>query len=258
VAEHPYIKVEKLTVAYGDEVILRNENFILEGSGLVMVIGPNGSGKTTLFKTILGLIPPLSGRVIVNDVDVTGNPELAGKLIGYVPQILEVNTIFPISVKEVVESAITLRIKPPRLKAPKYIKNHVEDLLSKLGLRGVANKPLKSLSGGQRQRAFLARALVWNPDILLLDEPLSAVDPKGKADIVGLIAELAKTKLVIVSSHDPSLFLPYTKSVIVMNRGIAAIGPPCSILKLELLKKVYGDSVVLIKERVHVVDSCVR
>ncbi len=256
--QEPYIDVRELTVVYGGETIFENENFRIEGSGLTMVIGPNGSGKTTLFKSILGLVSPVKGRVVVNGVDVTGHPEVAGKIIGYVPQLLEINASFPVSVKEVIESAIILHRAPPRLLTPRYLKERILNLLNKLELREVANKPLRELSGGQRQRAFIARAIIWDPSILILDEPLSAVDPKGRIEIVKLIAELAESKLVLVSSHDPSLFLPYAKAIMVVNRGVLAIGSPEEILNLELLKQVYGDSVMLIQECMHLCDSHVR
>ena len=257
-AKKPYITVESLTVGYGKELVFRDVSFNLSGPGLVMVLGPNGSGKTTLFKSILGLIPPLKGRVIVNGLEVTGKPELAGRLIGYVPQIPRVNTSFPISVREIVESAVVLRRPPPRLLTPSRVREMVDKILKQLGLEGVADKPLRSLSGGQRQRAFLARALVWNPSILIMDEPLSAIDPRGKEEMVSFIAKISEERVTVVSSHDPGLFLPYIKILVLVNRGVVAVGPPKETLRIEVLRRVYGGGVTLIDRCVHVVDSHVH
>ncbi len=250
-----WIQVEGLTVGYGEEVIFREESFRLDGSGLYVVMGPNGAGKTTLFKALLGLLRPISGRILINGVDVTGRPELAGKFVGYVPQLSAADFPFPVSVKELVESAVVLRRRPIRLFYPKEETWRVEKVLQEMGVSSVADKPLHELSGGQRQRALLARALVWDPEIMVMDEPIASVDPKGKEEIARRIRALSKDKMVLVSSHDPSLFLEGAKEIMVVNRGIVARGKPSEVMKTELLRKVYGGSVHLVERCVHIVDS---
>lgn len=251
----PSIEVEDLTVAYGKDVVFKDESFKLEGQGLTIIIGPNGSGKTTLFKTILGLIVPLKGKVYVNNIDVTGRPEASGKLIGYVPQVIDASSNFPLSVREMVESAILLRMKSLRSKPPHEVEELVWKTLERMSLNHIANKPLKSLSGGQRQRVLLARALVWDPPIIIMDEPTSSIDPQGRAEFIDYLGKLNDSKQVLVSSHDPSPFLKYVKNVIIVNKRIVALGPPREVLKLEVLKNVYGDGIALIDERLHLVDS---
>ncbi|RLG41862.1 MAG: metal ABC transporter ATP-binding protein [Thermoproteota archaeon] len=248
------IEVENLRVSYGNDIVFKGETFTLEGPGLIVVIGPNGSGKTTLFKAILGLIP-VQGKVVLNGVDVTGRPEEAGKLVGYVPQFKGEEFAFPVNVREVVESAIALRKTPPRLRFPKGEKKRIDEVMEIVGIKELAKKPLSELSGGQRQRVFIARALVWDPPILIMDEPLTAVDPMGRADIVRMIKEIASDKLVIVSSHDPSLFIDTAKTIMVVNRGIVASGSPKDVMNEELLSKVYGRSVFLVEKCVHLVDG---
>lgn len=248
------LKAENITVFYGKEVILRDESFIFEGPGLVLIVGPNGAGKTTLFKAILGLVPVVNGKISANGIDITNKPEIAGKIIGYVPQTIEINSLFPISVREIVESAVVFRTPIMRLITPKKLVKKAWNAIEKLGLREVADKPLRSLSGGERQRTFIARALVWDPPIIIMDEPLAAVDPKGKSEIIDFIVKLSKDKLIVVSSHDPGLFAHYAKQVAVMNRKIIAIGAPQEVLKLDLLREIYGGGVILIRECVHVAD----
>ncbi len=248
------LEAKGLGVSYGDDEIFSDEDFRLEGPGLVVVMGPNGAGKTTLFKALLGLIP-VRGRVLVNGEDVTGRPERAGRLIGYVPQWKGEDYSFPVSVREIVESAIALRRAPPRLSFPKDERDRIDSALERMGVRDVANKPLSELSGGQRQRVFIARALVWDPSILIMDEPLTAVDPMGRVDLVRMIKEMSSSKLVVVSSHDPSMFLDRAKLIMVVNRGVVALGPPNEVIREELLSRVYGRSVFIVEKCVHVVDG---
>jgi len=251
----PYVRAEDITVAYGSEIVFSREDFLIEGPGLVLVIGPNGAGKTTLFKTILGLIRPIKGTVVINGLEVTGNPKLAGRLVGYVPQMLGLDSSFPISVREIVESAVILRQRVPRLATSPSTRRLVDKILHELGLEPIANKPFTKLSGGQRQKTLIARALVWNPEILVMDEPLSAVDVKGKYEIAKIISSLSLERLVLVSSHDPTFFLPHASMIMVVNKGIVAMGPPEDVMRLDILRKVYGKSIMLIEKCVHVVDS---
>ncbi len=249
------VEARGVTVAYGDEVIFREEDLLVEGSGLYVIIGPNGAGKTTLFKVLLGLIRPVKGRVFLNGQDVTGRPEVAGKLVGYVPQLTSLDFPFPVSVEELVESAVALRRRPIRLFFPREERWRVEKVMEEMGIKDIADKPLGSLSGGQRQRALIARALVWDPQVLFMDEPVASVDPRGKAEIAERIKELSRDRMVLVSSHDPSLFLDSAKEVIVVNRGIVAKGRPADVMRAELLREVYGGGVSLVERCVHLVDS---
>ena len=105
------------------------------------------------------------------------------------------------------------------------------------------------------QRVLIARALVHDPQILLMDEPLSAVDPRGRAELARLIGGLGEEKLVIVTSHDPALLLEYTRSIILLNRRVVAVGPPSELLRIELLRKVYGGAAIILEPHVHICDS---
>ncbi len=250
------VELRGVEVQLGGETVLHNVDLTLEGPGLVQVLGPNGAGKTTLLRTILGLVKPVRGRVLVDGVDVTGRPEAAGRLAGYVPQLEPARHHYPVTAWELVETECLIRTRPwPRLSgAP--CRDRVAEALGEAGLpREAWGKPLHSLSGGQQQRTLIARALVHNPRILVMDEPLSAVDPAGKAELAEKIAALAHSRLVIVTSHDPMLLLEHTKTIVLVNRGIVAAGPPAEVLTRENLEKVYGKAILYVEQHLHIADE---
>ncbi len=252
------IRVEGLEVAYRGVKVLEVEELELEGPGLYQILGPNGAGKTTLLRVIAGLVKPLRGRVWVNGVEVSGRPEIAGRFLGYVPQHEHISGYtYPITAFDMVASSLLLRVKRwPRIRIPGWVKREVERVLREVGLpEGVWGKRVNELSGGQLQRVLIARALVHNPPILLMDEPLSAVDPRGRASIAELLGRLAESKLVVVTSHDPSLFLRYTKGIVLLNRRLVAFGAPDEVMTLDKLKEVYGEAVVVLEPHTHICDS---
>ncbi len=250
------IELRGVTVGYGGEPVLRGVRLVLRGPGLVQILGPNGAGKTTLLKTMLGLIKPMEGRVFINGEDVTGRPERAGRHVGYVPQLAAAARSFPITAWELVETECLLRCaRWPRLPFDE-LRGRVQKVLERVGLpREAWRMPLWSLSGGQRQRVLIARALVHDPEILVMDEPLSAVDPVGKAELASLVGRLGSRHLVVVTSHDPMLLLPYTTMVVLVNRGIVAAGEPGEVLRPEVLSKVYGGAVIHVQEHYHIADE---
>jgi len=250
--------VDRITVVLGSEVVLEDVEFEVIGPSLVQVLGPNGAGKTTLFNTILGLLKPVKGHIFIDGLNVTGNPRLAGKHVGYVQQFAGLDLELPITALELVASAYLLQQqKPPRLFRRKTALKRALEVLKKVGLdEHVSNKPLTQLSGGQKQRVFIARALVLDPPILIMDEPFSAVDPHGRVELAKIIGELAKEKLVIISSHDPTLLLEYTSKVLLLNRRVVAFGEPTEVLREDILRKVYGGAVFVYATHVHISDSC--
>ncbi len=246
----PSVAVKGVTVILGGEKVLDDITLEFEGPGLVQVLGPNGAGKTTLFRTIVGLLKPVKGRVTICGADVTGHPERAGKLVGYVPQLVAEEHGYPVTPLELLESYLQAR-GYPRSEASKLARRALKavELPEKLW-----RKSLWKLSGGQRQRVLIAKALASNPPVLLMDEPLSAVDPHGRADLAQLIAQLAKEKLVIVSCHDPTLLLPHTNTIVLLNRRVYAHGPPDQVMKLETLQRVYGGAALAIGDHIHLCD----
>ncbi len=249
------VEAEGVTVEYNGEPVLENVDLILEGPGLVQILGPNGAGKTTLLKTLLGLVRPVRGRVRIEGVDVTGRPELAGRYAGYVPQRPPLSKTNPITVYEFVASRLLFGKPWPRLSS-RSVRGRVKEVLEAVGVpRGIWGKRLWELSGGQLMRTFIARTLVHEPRVLFLDEPLAPVDPRGKRELARLLGELARDRLVVVTSHDPMLLLDKTRTVVLVLKRIIAYGPPREVLRVEYLREVYGESVIPVREHVHIADE---
>jgi zinc/manganese transport system ATP-binding protein len=249
------LSLNNITVTYGSVVAIEDVSLALRGPGLVQLLGPNGAGKTTLMKVVAGLVRPRRGRVLINGVDVTGNPGRASRFVAYMPQLApEVHV--PLTPIEAVEMYASLRLRRwPRLGSS--ARSLAAKMLEAVKLpRRLWYSPLTTLSSGERQKVMLARILVANTPILLLDEPLASIDPPGRVEIANLIASLSKERLVIVSTHDPTLLLAHTSSVILLHRRVVAVGPPGDVLKAEILSKVYGKGVVEVPAgHLHIVDS---
>ncbi len=252
----PTVRVEGVTVSYKGEPAVEDATFQLNGPGLVQLLGPNGAGKTTLLRTIAGLVKPDKGRVLVNGVEVTGNPVAAGRWVGIIPQRPPISQVNPMTVYEFVETRLLLKRRWPRLRSGGEVRARVERLLATVGLpREAWGKRLWELSGGMLMRTFIARTLAAEPEILLMDEPLAPVDPAGKVRLARLIVELARERLVIVTSHDPELLLPYTKTIVLVNRRVIASGAPGEVLTAENLRRVYGEGFIESGGHLHILDE---
>ncbi|HIQ03497.1 MAG TPA: metal ABC transporter ATP-binding protein [Desulfurococcales archaeon] len=252
------LTVEGLTVGYNGYPVVRNVCFSVKGPALVQILGPNGAGKTTLLRGILGLLKPIEGRVLVDYVDVTGKPEKSSRYFGYVPQlVMSPNTMYPITAWELLESTYMLyRRRWPRLFPEESAKRRIMEVLEAVGLpRDKWYRTFWKLSGGERQRVLIAQALINDPPILLMDEPLSAIDPPGRVEIAKLIRCLKSTKLILVTSHDPTLLLDYTDYIILINRERFRMGRPDQILVADIAEEFYGGVVKYVKEHLHIYDS---
>lgn len=208
-----YITVKDLSVGYDGVAVEKNINFTVEKGNYLCIVGENGSGKTTLMKTLLGLRSPLSGQIEYGD-------GLKKNEMGYLPQQTVVQKDFPASVKEIVmsgfEGSAGLR--------PFYTKTEKEEAaanMERMGISDLAGRFYRELSGGQQQRVLLARALCATKKILLLDEPVSGLDPLVTAQMYELIAGLNKDGVTIIMiSHDIEAAVKYASHILHIGSDI--------------------------------------
>ncbi len=199
---------ENLAVGYDGKAILQNLNFEINAGDYLCIVGENGSGKSTLMKTILGLQPPVSGKITAGD-------GLKKTEIGYLPQQTSAQRDFPASVKEIVLSGCQGRcgVRPFYTKEEKRL---AADAMEKMQISEYAKRCYRELSGGQQQRVLLARALCATRKILLMDEPVSALDPKATAEMYTLIEKLNREDgiTVIMISHDVQAAVHYASHIL--------------------------------------------
>lgn len=184
------ITVENLTKRYGQQTAVDRLSFTARQGEVLGFLGPNGAGKTTSLRMIAGLLKPDMGRVLYDDLDIWESPGKAKRFIGYLP---ETNPLYlDMYVREALGFYARIHDVP---------EESIEHTIQKLGLTRESNKRIRQLSKGYRQRVGLGIAILHDPEILILDEPVSGLDPNQLADIRGLIRELAGTKTIIFSSH---------------------------------------------------------
>ncbi len=205
------ISLRNVALGYDSTPVVEGVNLALYPRSLVGLAGPNGSGKTTLFRTILGLLSPVSGTV-------SRNCPLSN--FGYVPQSAALDPQFPLSTSEVVEMGAYGRLRPYRF-FPTKEKERVREVLRQIGLPQLAQRSFFSLSGGQKQRILIARALMVDPKILILDEPLSGVDEESRRSISDVLHKLTREKglAVFFSSHDLEMVQRVADSIVRIDKG---------------------------------------
>ena len=209
------IELNDVTYAINGQTILNRVHLRVQPLDFMAMIGPNGGGKTTLFKLMLGLLKPTSGNIRI-----LGQPP--GRLshrIGYVPQNTHINTEFPISALDVVLMG-QLQPGSRHLRHSKKDRVAAHEALNRMGMGAYCHRRIGHLSGGQRQRVFIARALVCQPEILLLDEPTAHIDTKGQTELYGLLKELNRRMTIVVVSHDSLVLSTHIKSVACVNRRL--------------------------------------
>ena len=205
----PLVSVQSVSYNYNSESVLENVSFDVEEGDFLGIIGPNGAGKTTLFHCMLGLLNSYSGKITILNQDIKKYKKIFKK-IGYIPQKKSIDQKFPLTVEELVSLSL------PRNTS----KNIVLEILKQVGLYKLKNKTIGQLSGGQQQRVLIAKALVNNPIILMLDEPTNELDHKSQNDFYSLLKELnEKNKITIIwSSHDMDAVNKYANKVSCINK----------------------------------------
>ena len=238
------IALDNVAVGYGGLPIVSGISLDI-AEGVTCLLGPNGAGKTTLFKSMLGLVPHMSGSIRLLDRPLAAwrRKELA-RTIGYVPQAHA--ALFPFSVLEVV-----LMGRTPHLAAYQNPSRRDEDIarqsLARLGLLGLATRAYTELSGGERQLVLIARALAQQPEILIMDEPTASLDYGNQMRVLDQVRRLADEGMTIVlSTHHPDHALRIGDAVaLVFNGSLYAYGRPSEVLTAAMMRSVYDVDVVI-------------
>lgn len=237
----PAIEVNDLTVAYHEKPVLWDVDLAVEPGTLLAIVGPNGAGKSTLIRSILGLVRPAAGEIRIH-----GRPYREGRrLVAYVPQRGSVDWDFPTSVLDVVMmgryGSLGWFRRPGRREREMALA-----ALEQVAMVPFAGRQISQLSGGQQQRVFLARALVQDAVVYLMDEPFQGVDAKTERAIVGVLQGLrAAGKTVAVVHHDLETVPEYFDSVLLLNVRRIAAGPVGEVFTAENLRLTYGGRMPL-------------
>jgi zinc transport system ATP-binding protein len=203
------LEIRNLSVAYENNLVLKNVLLVIYEQDFLGIIGPNGGGKTTLLKAILGLLKPASGEIVFPDGGLKHNT-------GYMPQINQIDRKFPIIASEVVASGL-MGVKNLTKQEKR---DRIFDIMKEMGIERIASNPVGSLSGGQMQRVLLARAVVARPALLLLDEPNSYVDKRFEKYFYELLHEINRTTAVVLVSHDIGAVVSNVKNIACVNETL--------------------------------------
>lgn len=238
------LSVYDLTVAYHRKPVLWDVGFDVPAGTMVAVVGPNGAGKSTLLKAIMDLTPRASGRIHVFGDTYRRNRHR----VGYVPQRESVDWDFPIDVLDVVTMGLYSQIGWC-LPVQRKHRRAAMEALEQVGIADLAHRQISQLSGGQQQRTFLARALVQNADLYLMDEPFAAVDAATERAIVRILRAMKDNgKTAIVIHHDLQTVPEYFDYVVLLNMRVVAHGPVETVFTTENLQKTYGGRLTLLDE----------
>jgi len=237
---HPIISCDRISFQYGADPILQNISFTLEKGDYVGLVGGNGSGKTTLLKILLGLLKQTEGEVKIAGIPVRDFRDW--EKIGYVPQnVFRSDLGFPATVREVIESGHLRGGQDFWCRFGSKNCNEVAEAAERSGITHLLEKRIGELSGGERQRVFIARALVSQPELLVLDEPTTGIDAETEEKFYTFLSELNHTGMtVILVSHDLEAITRQVKTVICLNRRLVCFGKPESLERPEVLRAMYG------------------
>lgn len=206
-------KISGVTAGYGADMVLSDIDLTVNQNDFIGVIGPNGGGKTTLLKVILGLIKPHKGAIEFN------HSILRQTSIGYLPQMAAGDNTFPVTVTDVILSGLMSQ-KGIIARMASADRNRAKSVIEEMGLVNVAKSPLSEISGGQLQRVFLGRAIIGDPELLLLDEPDNFVDTTFENDFYEKLHQLNERMAILMVSHDVGTISFHVKSFACVNRKL--------------------------------------
>jgi manganese/zinc/iron transport system ATP- binding protein len=250
----PPVSVRDMTVAYQRQPVLWNVDYAVNPGTLVAIVGPNGAGKSTLIKALLDLVPRASG-----DVAFFGRPyREVRQQVAYVPQRTSVDWDFPVTAWDVVTMGLYGRLGWLR-PVTRAARQQSLAALEQVGLAEFAQRQISQLSGGQQQRVFLARALVQQADLYLMDEPFAGVDAATERTIVGLLRTLREAgKTALVVHHDLQTVPEYFTDVLLLNARVIAAGPVRDVFTEENLRRTYRGTLPLLDQVGHQMTLAAR
>jgi len=222
------VRFDHVGCSYGSANVIDDVTFTITEGEFVGIVGPSGGGKTTVLRAMLGTITPAYGQVVRR-----GDVRL-----GYVPQVEAVDWSFPVTVRDVVHMTMP---RPRFGRLTGRDTTRAAHMLERLGIAEYAGRQIRALSGGQQQRVFLARALVHDPDVLVLDEPAGGVDVATRHEILHLLADLHHDGLsIVLTTHDINGLAAHLPRLVCFNRTVVADGPPTDVLHPYVLERTYG------------------
>jgi ABC-type Mn2+/Zn2+ transport system ATPase subunit len=231
----PLIELRHVSCAYGSTVVVDEVDLCVQPGEFLGIVGPSGAGKTTLLKALLGSVRPVHGHV----------DRAADVRVASVPQLETVDWNFPVTVAEVVAMSLTPgRRWWPRISSDE--RERIEQTLERLGLAGLGARHIRELSGGQQQRVFLARALVQEPDLLVLDEPTAGIDVRTRHEVLHVLADLNEAPpagrgiAVVLTTHDLNGLAAHLPRLVCFNCTVLADGSPAEVLTSEVLERTFG------------------
>jgi zinc/manganese transport system ATP-binding protein len=239
------VRFTGVTCGYDNRAVLRDIDLTIDEGAFVGIVGPSGAGKTTLLRAIVGTVPRVSGSLTFD-----GRPVGRGGTpgVGWVPQLETVDWNFPATVGEVVLMG-RWSDRPWRAWASREDLDAVDALLERLGIGGLGRRHIRELSGGQQQRVFLARAMIGEPRLLLLDEPTSGVDLKTRDDILHLLADLNGDGMtIVITTHELNTVAAHLPWVVCVNGSVVAEGDPDDIFTSEILGQTYGADLRVVRQ----------
>jgi ABC-type Mn2+/Zn2+ transport system ATPase subunit len=241
----PIVEFRDVACRYDAATVLENVNLHLHQGQFAGILGPSGAGKTTLLKTVLGLIRPARGAVYVGGEALRGRPS---QKVAYVPQVEAVDWNFPLTVEQAVLMGRASRSK--LLPWPSQDERRLAySLMERLGIVQFSQRHIRDLSGGQQQRIFLARALIAQPDLLVLDEPTAGVDMRTQEEILHLLADLNQDGVtILMTTHDLNAAAAHLPWVICLNRTVIAEGTPDDVFVPETLNATYQGDMVVVRQ----------
>ncbi len=241
----PLVELNDVTFGYGAEPVLEDICLHLHPGQFAALVGPSGAGKTSLLKLILGALQPTRGEICIHGQALNGQP---APQVGYVPQLETVDWNFPVTVEQVV---LMGRVRRSGLWPWPSVedKRRLREVLDELEIGHLARRHIRDLSGGQQQRVFLARALIAEPHLLVLDEPTTGVDMRTAENVLHMLAHLNQQGMtILMTTHDLNAAAAHLPWVICLNRWIIAQGAPDDVFTVETLNATYRGDMLVIRQ----------